>query len=87
MTRKYRIKWYKNVRYGEPFIRDTFITLPAATGDVAIDGKRALNLLLNQEGGLKYNTIVKIQEFDENMNQIDEDIIPQEGSAIIPTAK
>lgn len=87
MVRNYRIQWYKNERFGESIHRTTFITLSKATGKVDKDGKRALEIFLNDVGSLKYNTIIKIQEFDENMNQIGEDIIPQEGSAIVPTAK
>ena len=87
MVRNYRIIWYKNEKYGEPIRRTTFITVSPAIGKVEKDGKRAVELFITSFGGLKYNTIVKIQELDENMNQIGEDIIPQEGSAIVPTAK
>ena len=87
MTRKYRFEWYRNEKYGEPMIRHSFITVSPATGAVEKDGKRAMELFIKAFGGLKYNSIVKIQEFDENMKQIGEDIIPQEGSVIVPIAK
>jgi hypothetical protein len=87
MTRNYRFEWYKNERYGEPLKRHTFITVSPATGKVEKDGKRAVELFIAAFGGLKYNTIVKIQELDEEMNQIGEDIVPQEGSVIVPTAR
>lgn len=87
MIRNYRFEWYKNERYGEPLIRHTFIKVSPATGKVEKDGKRAMELFCSEFGGLKYNSIVKIQEFDEAMQQLGEDIIPQEGSVIVPTAR
>ena len=87
MIRNYRFEWYKNEKYGKPLIRHTFIKVSPATGKVEKDRKRARELFCAEFGSLKYNTINKIQELDEEMNQIGEDIIPQEGSAIIPIAK
>lgn len=87
MIRQYRFTWYKNEKYKEPMTRHTFITVSPATGAVEKDGKRAMELFCSEFGGLKYNTIVKIQELDENGKQIGEDIVPQEGSTIVPTAR
>ena len=87
MTRLFRFTWYKNEKYGESLTRHTFITVSPATGAIEKDGKRAVELFCNEFGSLKYNSIVKIQELDEDGNQIGEDIVPQEGSVIVPTAK
>ena len=50
--------------------------------------KNALNLFIKSCGNLKRNTIIRIQELDENGEQIGEDITPSEGEdAIIPSGR
>ena len=85
MIRNYNITWYPT-RDGKNFTRQTFIRLSKPTGKVEYDAKAALNIFTSQCGNLKKNTIVKIVEMDEN-GQIGEDIVPTEGSSIIPSAR
>jgi len=87
MIRNYRIEWFKNEKYREPMKRHSFIKVTSASGKVEKDAKQALELFVSEFGSLKYNTIVKIQELDENMEQIGEDIIPQDDVSIIPTKR
>ena len=87
MVRNYKFNWYKNEKYGEPLERHTFVRLTDAVGRVEVDAKRATELFVKSIGSLKYNTIISIQEFDDAGQQLGEDIIPEEGSSIVPTAK
>lgn len=81
MERKYCISWFSNK---DKFQRTSWIKLSKPTGDTSIDAKSALNIFISQFGSLKYNTIIKIQEFDENGTQLGEDIVPQEDTSFIP---
>lgn len=81
MTRRYRISWYANK---DKLKRTSWIKLSKPTGEVTIDAKAALNIFISEFGDLKYNTIIKIQEFDENGIQLGEDIVPQNDTSFIP---
>ena len=85
MIRNYNIEWYPT-KDGENFKRKTFIRLSKPTGRTEYDAKAALNIFTASCGNLKKNTIVKIVEMDEN-GQIGEDIVPTDGSSIIPEKK
>ena len=85
MIRNYNITWYPT-RDGENFSRQTFVRLSKPTGQTQYDAKAALGIFMSQCGNLKKNTIVKIVEMDEN-GQIGEDIVPTDGSSIIPAGR
>ena len=85
MIRNYNIEWYPT-RDGQNFKRQTFIRLSKPTGHTDIDAKAALNIFISQCGNLRKNTIIKIVEMDEN-GQIGEDIVPTDGSSMIPEKK
>lgn len=89
MKRFYDIEWYSNIRYDnvEPIHRHCKVTISKPTGKVEIDTKTAINIFTKTNGNLKKNTIVRIKEFDENGEQIGEDITPSAENAIIPIAK
>lgn len=90
MERIYEFSWYptKENKYGTAIERKTTVKVGLPTGNTAFDAKRALATFTKEFGSLKQNTIVKIKEFDENLNQIGEDIVPMEGeNAIIPIKK
>ena len=84
MKRYYLITWKDNRKNIE---RTSKITLSKPTGMIEVDGPQALNLFTANFGNLIKNSIIKIREFDENDNQIGEDITPQEGTATIPIKK
>lgn len=85
MIRNYNIEWYPT-RDGIEFKRSSFIRLSKPTGKTEYDAKAALNIFISQFGNLKKNTIVKIIEMDEN-GQIGKDIVPTDGSSIVPTGR
>ena len=85
MIRDYNIEWYPT-RDGIEFTRETFIRLGKPIGKTEYDAKAALNIFMSQCGNLKKNTIVKIIEMDEN-GKIGEDIVPTDGSSIVPTGR
>ena len=87
MKRKYAIKWYPTKEKHNPMYRTTWVEVSNPTGDVSIDAKSAVDIFISSVGNIKKNTIIWIKEFDENGNQIGEDITPQEDSAIIPTRR
>ena len=87
MKRIYRFKWYPT-RDRDKLSRDTLIQLANPTGKTEIDAKNALNLFIKSCGNLKKNTIIKIQELDEDGKQIGEDIMPStDENAIIPSGR
>jgi len=88
MKRYYVFTWHptKDAKYSNPISRNTVITLSNPTGETAIDAKTATELFVKRCGNLKKNTIVKIKEIGDK-GQIGEDIIPIEGSSIVPAAK
>ena len=85
MIRNYNIEWYPT-KDGENFKRETFIRLSKPTGRTEYDAKAALNIFTSSCGNLKKNTIIRIKEMDEN-GQIGEDIVPTDGSSIIPAGR
>ena len=85
MIRNYNIEWYPT-KDGKDFKRQTFIRLSRPTGHTDIDAKAAVGIFTASCGNLKKNTIIKIVEMDEN-GQIGEDIVPTEGSSMIPEKK
>lgn len=88
MERIYIFKWYKNTKYNkQPIEQTTNIKLNNPIGDTSIDAKRATELFCHKNGSLKNNTIINIKETDEHGKQIGEDIIPKDGSSIIPIAR
>ena len=86
MKRTYKVEWYSN-KDKKQLKRNNTIMIAKPTGDTSVDAKRALGLFISAFGNLKDNTIIKIQEFDEN-GQIGEDIIPtNDENAIIPIGR
>ena len=85
MIRNYNIEWYPT-KDGIEFKRSTFIRLSKPTGRTEYDAKAAVGIFTASHGNLKKNTIIKIIEMDEN-GQIGEDIVPTDGSSIIPEKK
>lgn len=81
MIRRYKIVWHSNK---DNINRANYIRVSNPVGDTSIDAKAALNIFISEFGDLKHNTIIKIQEFDENGIQLGEDIIPSEKTAIVP---
>lgn len=87
MTRYYIIKWHeKNTKWSKPIERYNRINIQNPTGKVEVDAKKAVEIFIRGFGNLKQNTILSIKEFDEN-GQIGEDIIPTDGSTIVPIAR
>ena len=85
MIRNYNIEWYPT-KDGIEFKRSSFIKLSKPMGRTEYDAKAALGIFITSYGNLKKNTIIKIVEMDEN-GQIGEDIIPINGSSIIPAGR
>ena len=87
MRRTYAINCYPT-KDGESVSRTTMVKISKPTGKTDIDAKVAVGLFTKSCGNLKRNTIIKIQEFDENGKQIGEDITPStEENAIIPSGR
>ena len=87
MTRYYIIKWCENTtKWGKNIERYNKIVIQNPTGKVEIDAKKAVEIFIRGFGNLKQNSILSIKEFDEN-EQIGEDIIPADGSTIVPIAR
>ena len=84
--KRFIFTWYENVKYGTPVERKNIITVKNK-GDIGMTAKAATDVFTKNFGSLKYNTIVSIQEIDENGNPVGEPIIPQEDSSIIPTGR
>ena len=84
--RKFIFTWYENVKYGKPVERKNTISV-INKGDIGMTAKAATEVFTKNFGSLKYNTIVSIQEIDENGAAVGEPITPQEDSSIIPTGR
>ena len=84
--KRFIFTWYENVKYGTPVERKNTITVKNK-GDIGMTAKAATDVFTKNFGSLKYNTIVSIQEIDENGNSVGEPITPQENSSIIPTGR
>lgn len=85
-TRNFLITYKKINKYVEEPERQQKVLLSRANGDLSRDAKLALNIFMKNEGNLKKNEIISIQELDKNDNPIGEPITPTEDSAIIPIA-
>lgn len=81
MIRKYSITWFSNK---DKLQRTSYVKLSKPVGDTSVDAKAALNIFISEFGDLKHNTIIKIQEFDENGIQLGEDIVPSEKTTVVP---
>ena len=66
MKRKFLFTWHKNERYGEPVERHNYITVTKASKDLGMACNAATELFKRSFGSLKRNTILSIQEVDEN---------------------
>ena len=84
--RKFIFTWYENVKYGKPVERKNTISV-INKGDIGATAKAATNVFTKNFGSLKCNTIISIQEINENGDAVGEPITPQEDSSIIPTGK
>ena len=80
MKRYYLITWFENKNKIE---RTNKIVLGHPRGKVEVDAQAAADLFVKSFGNLKKNTIISIKEFDENDNQIGEDIKPSV-DAVVP---
>jgi hypothetical protein len=86
MLKNFSFKWYKNEKYREPMERVNSVTVSNAPADTAQAAKAATEIFIRHFGNLKQNTIISIQEYDEN-GPIGEPIIPADENSIIPTKK
>lgn len=86
MNRHFSFKWYKNERYREPMERVNSVTVTDAPMDTALAAKSAVSLFTRNFGSLKANTIVLIQEYNED-GPIGEPIVPSDENDIVPVKK
>ena len=86
MNRHFSFKWYKNEKYREPMERINSVTVTDAPTDTALAAKTAVALFTRNFGSLKANTIVSIQEYNEN-GPVGELIIPSDDTDIVPVKK
>lgn len=84
--RKFIFTWYENVKFGAPMERKNTISV-MNRGEIGLTAKAATEVFTKNFGSLKYNTIISIQEIDENGNPVGEPIIPTEDSSIVPTGR
>lgn len=85
--RKFIITYAPIVKYGNPVIGNTKISVSKPTGDIGHDVKAALNIFIASNGGLEKNEVFSIQEIDDNGKSIGEPILPTGDTSIIPTKK
>lgn len=77
--RYFKIKWFKNEKFGETIERKTEIR---TTGDA----QSALQIWMKINGNLKENTIISIQEYKKDLEtKIGEPIVPSDENTIVPT--
>ena len=86
MIRHFSFKWYKNERYREPVERVNSITVSNASADTAQAAKAATEIFTKNFGSLKQNTIISIQEYNED-GPVGEPIIPSDETNIVPLKK
>lgn len=86
MIRNFSFKWYKNEKYRKPVERVNSITVSNAPADTAHAAKAATEIFTRNFGSLRQNTIVSIQEYDEN-GPVGEPIIPSDENTVVPTGK
>ena len=84
--RKFIFTWYENVKYGNPVERKNTISV-INKGDIGATAKAATEVFTRNFGSLKYNTIISIQEINENGNPVGEPITPVDDSSIVPTGR
>ena len=84
--RKFIFTWYENVKFGTPMERKNTVAV-MNKGEIGLTAKAATEVFTKNFGSLKYNTIISIQEIDENGNPVGEPIIPAEDSSIVPTGR
>ncbi len=85
-NRKFAFVWYENPKYGNPITRNNAIEVVNASPDTGMAAKAAVAVFTKRFGSLKKNTIVSIQEFNDN-GPVGEVITPSEESSIVPTGK
>ena len=86
MVRNFSFKWYKNEKYREPIERANSITVSDAPADTALAARSATELFVKSFGSLRYNTIVSIQEYNDE-GPVGEPIIPSDDNSIVPLKK
>ena len=86
MNRNFAFKWYKNEKYNKPLERTNSITVSNASPDTGLAAKTAVDIFTKTFGSLKYNTIVSIQEYNEE-GPVGELITPAEDNSIVPLKK
>ena len=86
MVRRFSFKWYKNEKYREPMERINSITVVDAPEDTGLAAKTAVNLFEENFGSLRYNTIISIQEYNDE-GFIGEPIVPDTENTILPTKR
>ena len=86
MNRNFAFKWYKNEKYNKPLERTNSITVTNASPDTGLAAKAAVDIFTKTFGSLKYNTIVSIQEYNEE-GPVGEPITPAEDNSIVPLKK
>lgn len=86
MVRNFSFKWYKNEKYGKKVLRTNSITVSNASSEVGEAAKAATDLFCKTFGNLKRNTIMSIQEYNED-GPVGEPIVPTDGSSIVPIGK
>ena len=86
MIRNFSFKWYKNEKYHKPIERVNSIAVSNASADTAKAAKTAVEIFTKNFGNLKQNTIISIQEYNED-GPVGEPIIPSDETNIIPLKK
>ena len=86
MNRHFSFRWHKNEKYREKVIRVNSVTVSDAPLDTGAAAKAAVNIFTNSFGSLKQNTIISIQEYNDN-GPVGEPIIPDEDNSVVPLKK
>lgn len=86
MNRQFSIKWHKNEKYREPMERTNSVTVTNASADIGMAAKAAVELFTKSFGSLKYNTIVSMQEYNDE-GPVGEPIVPDADNNIVPMKK
>lgn len=74
---------FKPTKKYNDFERTVKVTVAGTLGDT-VAPQAALEIFMRNFGNLKKNEIIKIQQINENGENIGEPIVPQGDSAIIP---
>ena len=86
MNRHFSFKWYKNEKYRKPMERVNSVTVTEAPADTGLAAKAATSLFTKSFGSLKTNTIISIQEYNED-GPIGDPIVPSNENDIVPIKK